>query len=79
MFKLLAGLGVFGVILGVALGVIAIAAWIHGIYLAFSASVLLGIICIFIEIPFPIFAIAYWITGTDLAQKIVEALPQIFG
>lgn len=71
-----------GVLLGIiwlALFIVGLAAWIHGIVLAFSASVLLGIICIFIEIPFPVFAITYWITGVDLSQKIVEALPQIFG
>lgn len=76
MFKLFAG--AFGLV-WLVLAIVGVAAWIHGIVLAFSASVLLGIICIFIEIPFPVFAIAYWITGTDLAQKIVEALPQIFG
>lgn len=70
--------GAFGLV-WLALVIVMIAAWVHGIVLAFSASVLLGIICIFIEIPFPVFAIAYWITGVDLAQKIVEALPQIFG
>ena len=60
------------------LGIVAVIAWIQGIVLAFSASVLLGIICIFVEVPFPLFAIVYWLTGTDLARLIVEALPQIF-
>ena len=41
-------------------GIIAVfVAWIQGIVMAFSASVLLGIICIFIEVPFPVFAIAH--------------------
>lgn len=70
--------GAFAIV-WIVLFAVGIAAWIHGIVLAFSASVLLGIICLFIEIPFPVFAIAYWITGIDLAQKIVEALPGIFG
>jgi len=69
--------GTFGLV-WLVLVIVGIVAWIHGIVLAFSASVLLGIICIFIEVPFPVFAIAYWITGVDLAQRIVEALPQIF-
>lgn len=66
-------------LLWLVLAVVGIAAWVQGIILAFSASVLLGIICIFIEVPFPVFAIAYWVTGVDLAQKIVDALPGIFG
>lgn len=69
--------GTFGLV-WLVLVIVGIVAWIHGIVLAFSASVLLGIICIFIEVPFPVFAIAYWIAGVDLAQRIVEALPQIF-
>ena len=70
--------GTFGLV-WLVLVLAGIAAWVHGVVLAFSASVLLGIICIFIEVPFVIFGIAYWITGVDLAQRIVEALPGIFG
>jgi hypothetical protein len=70
--KWFAGLGIFGILLWLCLVVVIGAAWIHGIYLAFSASVVLGIVCIFIEIPFPVFAIVYWLTGNDLAQQIVE-------
>lgn len=73
--KAFLGAGIFYVLLVIA----AIVAWIHGIVLAFQASVLLGIICIFLEVPFPIFALAYWFTGVDLAQRIVTALPQLFG
>jgi|AGTN01.2.fsa_nt_gi hypothetical protein len=70
--------GAFAIVCCV-IAVFVLAAWVQGIALAFSASTLLGIICIFIEIPFPLFGIAYWITGVDLAQRIVHALPQIFG
>lgn len=80
MLKVIAGLFVGAVgLVRLTLWLVLIAAWIQGIVLAFSASILLGIICLFIEVPFPIFALAYWFTGTDLAQKIVDALPQIFG
>ncbi|MBY0359621.1 MAG: hypothetical protein K2W82_16570 [Candidatus Obscuribacterales bacterium] len=75
MGKIIFAGGLFGFVCWL----VALAAWIHGIILAFSASVLLGIICFFIQAPFPIFSIAYWITGIDLAQRIVDALPQIFG
>lgn len=59
-------------------GILAFLAYLHGIYLAFAASILLGIICIFLEVPFFIFGITYWFAGVDLAQTIVHALPQIF-
>ena len=72
-------LSIGGIAMLAIVAAVMIAAWIHGVVLAFSASVLLGIVCIFIEIPFPVFSIAYWITGVDLAQRIVEALPEIFG
>lgn len=70
--------GAFGLI-WLALAIIGIAAWVQGLILAFSASILLGVICIFIEVPFLVFGIVYWITGIDLAQRIVESLPGIFG
>jgi len=47
---------------------------IHGLILAFSASIILGIIVLIIE-PMPlIFGAVYWLTGVDLAQKIIDAL-----
>lgn len=67
------------VLVWLALIVFVAAAWIQGIVLAFSASVVLGIVCIFLEVPFPVFAFVYWATGVNLAQRIVEAFPQIFG
>jgi hypothetical protein len=52
--------------------------WIKGVIMAFSASVLLGIVCLFVEIPYLLFSVAYWVTGVDLAQRIVHAFPGIF-
>lgn len=78
MSKFIALFGVAGILFVLVLSVLSAALWIKGIVLAFSASVLLGIICIFIQVPFPVFAAAYWLCGVDLAQKIVDAFPQIF-
>ncbi len=63
--------GSFGV-LWLLLLIIGAAAWIHGIILAFSASVVLGIICFFLEVPYPVFAVVYWVSGLNLAQMIVD-------
>lgn len=73
--KIFAGFGLIWLVCVI----IGLAAWVKGIVLAFSASVLLGIICIFLEVPFVIFGLVYWVTGIDLAQRIVQLLPGIFG
>jgi hypothetical protein len=70
--------GTFG-LLWLVVTVVTVIAWFKGLVMAFSASVILGIVCFFLQVPFPIFAIAYWLTGVDLAQRIAHALPQIFG
>lgn len=70
--------GTFGIV-WLLVAILAIAGWVQGIVLAFSASILLGIVCIFLEVPFLVFGLAYWVTGVDLAQRIVDALPGIFG
>lgn len=45
---------------------------IYGLYLAFSASIILGILVLLIE-PLPlIIGLAKLLTGIDIAQKIVE-------
>jgi hypothetical protein len=78
--KLFAGLfaGSFGLV-WLVVTIAAIACWVHGIVLAFSASVVLGIVCIFLEVPFVIFGLVDWVAGVDLAQRIVQAFPGIFG
>lgn len=70
--------GLFGLLV-LAFYIFCVIAWVRGIIMVFSASVLLGIVCLFLQAPFPVFAIAYWITGVDLAERIVRALPEIFG
>lgn len=62
----------FWMLLVFGLCVAAFAAWVHGLILAFRASIILGIVCIFFEIPFLLFGIVYWVTRVDLPQKIVE-------
>ena len=51
-----------------------ICASIHGLILAFSASILLGMFALLIE-PLPlVFGMAYWIWGVDLAAKFIHWL-----
>lgn len=69
---------VFGIVL-LALVVLAILCWVHGIVLAFSASIWLGIVCTFLAVPFLVFGLVYWVAGVDLAQWIVDALRRRFG
>lgn len=61
-----------------ALIVVCIASWIHGLVLTFKASIILGIICLFLAVPFPLFAVVYWVSGVDLAERIVRAIPELF-
>ena len=70
--------GTFGLV-WLVLAIAGIACWVHGIALAFSASVVLGIVCIFLEVPFLLFGLVDWVAGVDLAQRIVDAFPGIFG
>lgn len=56
---MLVGLGILG-------------ASIHGLILAFSTSILFGLLVLFVE-PLPlVIGLVYWFTGTNLAEKIVE-------
>ena len=64
------------VIIGIyaALGITALVATIHGLVLAFSASVLLGVIVLICE-PSPLFiGLAYWFFGANLAEMIMKAV-----
>lgn len=57
-------------VLGLVATVVGVSA--YGIYLAFSASVLLGVVVLFVEpLPFVI-GIVWLLTGTDIAQRILE-------
>ncbi len=56
-----------------------IAAWVHGVILSFSASTVLGIVCLFLPPIEIVFGLARWFAGVDLAARIVQVLPQIFG
>lgn len=54
-----------------------LAATIHGLVLAFRASIILGIICFFISPAYLIFGLVKWLAGVDLAQLIVERFKEV--
>lgn len=54
-----------------------IAAWFHGLILAFRAHVILGIVCFFLEPAYVVFGFVKWFTKVDLAQMIVEKLSEL--
>lgn len=54
-----------------------LAATIHGLVLAFRASIVLGIICFFISPAYLIFGLVKWFAGVDLAQLIVERFKEV--
>lgn len=59
-------------VLGLLMLVIFLAITVHGLVLAFSASILLGIVVLIVE-PAPfIIGLVYWVGGIDLAQRLVE-------
>lgn len=67
----LAGLGVIGIVLFVAICMIPIIASIYGIILAFKASILLGVVALFVE-PAPfVFGIVMMFGGINLPERIV--------
>jgi hypothetical protein len=54
------------------IGIASAALTIHGLYLAFSASIVLGIIVLFLE-PTPlIISLCYLFGGVNLAEEIVK-------
>lgn len=74
MGKLLGSLGIFGAALAVVFGLFMFGMSIYGLYLAFSASVILGIIAFFVE-PSPlIFGLVMFFFEKNLAQEIVNYL-----
>ena len=77
--EIFAGLGILWILMILAFGFFMLASCIWGLILSFRASIVLGIICLFLEVPFPIFAWAHWFAGVDLAQRIVDRLPDLLG
>lgn len=74
LYGLMAGMGVIGILLyfGVCLGLIGAA--VYGIYLAFSASILLGVIVLFVQ-PSPlIIGLVMLFFHKNLAQMLIEFL-----
>jgi hypothetical protein len=47
---------------------------IYGVYLAFSASILLGIICLFLSPAYSVFGFLMFFFGINLPALIVAAL-----
>ncbi len=69
---MLAGFGILGVLIYLGLIGTVLVSSIVGLYLAFSASILLGIIVLLVE-PSPlVIGLVYLFTGTDLAEKLVN-------
>lgn len=72
IFGLLAGMGALGIVCYFLFG--AIGLFLYGIYLAFSASILLGVVVLFVEpSPFVIGAVMFFF-HKDLAQALMDFL-----
>lgn len=74
LYGLMAGMGLLGLVLyfGMMLGFVGAA--IYGVYLAFSASILLGVLVLFIQ-PSPlIIGLAMLFFHKNLAQMLIEFL-----
>lgn len=75
--KFLAAIPVVGFFLVLAVWALGIIGTLVGLYLAFSASILLGIIVLIVE-PAPlVIGLVYLFMGIDLAAKIMEALTKL--
>ncbi len=73
MKAVVALIGGFGLI-GLAFGIFMLIASIYGLYLAFSASILLGIVCFFVE-PSPlIIGLAMMAFHKNLAELLIQWL-----
>lgn len=74
MLKWIAGFGITAWIISLFIGIAALVLTIKGLILAFSASILVGIIVLIVE-PLPlIIGLVYMCNGTDLAQKILQLI-----
>ncbi len=78
LYGFLAGFGVLGIILYViacfAFAGFMLYAAIYGLYLAFSASVILGIICLFVQPSPSVIGLVMIFFHKDLAQAVMEFL-----
>lgn len=74
LIAMLAGMGIIGVLLIIAIVIFAISMTLYGLWLAFSASILLGIVVLFVE-PSPfIIGVVMFFWDKDLAQMLIEFL-----
>ena len=74
MKNLLGGLGIFGAILSICFALFMLGMSVYGLYLAFSASIILGIIAFFVE-PSPlIFGLVMFFFDKNLPLEIIEFL-----
>lgn len=74
VFALLASLGIIGYLLIFAWFIFALVAAIYGIYLAFSASILLGIVVFIVE-PSPlVIGLVAMFFHKNLAQMLIDFL-----
>lgn len=74
MYKIISGFGILGIVAYMAFIAVAIFFSLHGLVLAFSASIVLGIIALIFE-PLPlVIGLVYWVTGTNLPQVVAASL-----
>jgi len=69
-----AGLGMFGIIVFIALFIFSLACIIKGLILGFAASVVLGLIMFFIPPASFITGLVWFITGTNLPGQLMHWL-----
>jgi len=67
----LAGLGLVGILLFIALCFLSVVAGIAGLVLAFKASIVLGIISLFVEPAFVVYGLVYLFAGINLPAQIM--------
>ena len=66
--------GALAALLYIVLLVVFVAAWIHGLVLAFRANIFLGILCLFTQVPLVLIGLIYWIFGFDIPGALVRAM-----
>lgn len=72
LYGALAGLGVLGIVLFVAICFIPVIAAIYGVVLAFKASIVLGILSLFVEPAFMIYGLVMLFGGVNIPEQIME-------
>ncbi|CAN5323891.1 hypothetical protein BH11CYA1_BH11CYA1_15520 [soil metagenome] len=66
--------GALAALFYIVLLVVVLAAWIHGLVLAFRANIFLGILCLLVQVPLVLIGLIYWIFGLDIPAALVRAL-----